>query len=106
MKIYLIIFLAIALFTVHEAQADYWYARAGLGVNTVLFSDVNEWQDQGSAGGSFGFGYRYQIKGNWHGEASYTHFSQPFVGQPFGKKDEYEDSLDAFYLTIEYQFRN
>ena len=87
------------------ACEDHAYIKAGLGKNMILFSD-EEWNDGGSVGGSFGVGYRQRFgKSNFHGTLSYDHFSQPGVGPPFGKKDDTEDSLDAFYAGVEYHFK-
>jgi len=83
------------------ADENYFYAKAGLGHNAMLFSD-NEWEDQGKWGGALGFGYRHIIAGNWHGELSYTHYSQPAAGGP--QNNDYEDTLDAFYYYIEYRW--
>ncbi len=108
MKIYIIAFLAIALFIAHEANADdsYWYARAGLGHNTRLFDD-NDWDDGGEIGGSVGFGYRHRLSGGFYGTLSYDHYSQPAIsgscnGRPLGASCE--DSLDAFYAGVEYHW--
>ena len=95
-------YLAILILICFPVQA-YYYAKIGLGVNKVLFSEYQEWEDNGSIGGTFGIGNRHHLSGNWYGEISYQHYSQPFVGPPF-QKDEGEDSLDAFYYSIEYRF--
>jgi len=101
--LFIVVVLVLATDGACASEDDYFFARVGLGKNVALFSS-HEWVDQGQLGGSIGFGYRHQISGNWHGELSYTHYSQPLAGGPV-HPDQYEYTLDAFYYSLEYQWR-
>ena len=92
-----IICLVLAIATTVQAES-YWYFKAGIGKNMMLFSG-NDWQDNGELGCSGGFGHRHHLKGNFYGDAGYMHYSQCMTGPPWN--DDYEDSLDAVYYYIE-----
>ena len=84
------------------AKDDYFYVRLGLGKNAMI-SSTDKWEDQGSIGGAAGAGWRHRLKGNFHGDLSYTHNSQPLVGEPFNSK--YETSSEHLYYFVEYRFQ-
>lgn len=101
MKLYVIMFIAISLFTVHQAHAieDYFYVRGGLGQNFMFNENfVNMWNDGGGIGGTVGAGYVRRLSGDLYGSFSYNHYSQP------GVPSCCETTTDHVYFGIEYRW--
>jgi len=89
----------ILLFLSMPAQAEYCYARIGLGHS---WSNL-DWENQDSIGGGYGVGCRHQLfDSKWYGDLSLSHYSQPFVGNPVNN-DRETGSSHAFYW-VEWRF--
>jgi len=91
--------LLILLLYCCPVQADYFYARLGLGTSTA---NCDCWVDGDSIGGRAMLGYRHHLGGQWYADANFLHHSQPFVGKPFNDDDE-TSSYHLFY-DIEYRW--
>ncbi len=79
-------------------QAEYFYARLGLGES---WSNLG-WENQDSIGGGVGVGYRHQMFDTpFYGDLAVTHYSQPFVGLPFN--DDQESGSTHLFYWIEWR---
>ncbi len=95
------LFILLMLYAI-PVSADYWYLRAGIGKNAMLFTDSDTWEDQGSLGCSLGAGHRHHLAGNFYGDLSFTHNSQCFVGRPF---NDYEVETESDHLVYFVEYR-
>jgi len=101
MRIYLIVALAIAIFTIHEARAcEGLHGIVGLGKNNSSLTSSHEWEASSNLGCIIGAGYRQQLTDSLYQNVSLRHYSQCFVGEPWNDDDEM--SSNHLYYTLEW----